>query len=401
MRRLLAVILFFVTSFALFSAERDSSSFVHRIGADLRPSVIMQNNEFFSGYNRFGRRMLASGSAHARYSFMFPADSPLGRMYPSAYQGVGLSSYTFFNSQEIGNPVAVYVFQGADIASFPYSLSLGYEWNFGVSFGWRPYEPAGEGGIGGNPNNLVVGTKVNAYINGALMLSWRPLLGWTFSVGPDYTHFSNGDTTFPNSGVNTVGLRFGAVRSFGGVMEDERKPMLLWDRLGCGLSERIAMDVVAAGAWNQENVSYKDKEYIPEGKFAIFAVHVNPLYKLAGFLRVGPSLDIQYNEGVNIQNHIAGVNPLTGQIRFYRPPLSEQLAAGLSLRAELEMPIFSVNLGVGHNFIYRGEEQGGVYGLVSLKTFVSNDLFLNVGLKVNYTEASNNLLLGLGWRFGQ
>ena len=102
---------------------------------------------------------------------------------------------------------------------------------------------------------------------------------------------------------------------------------------------------------------------------------------------------------MNIQNHIAGKNP--DHIKFYRPPLPEQLGTGLSLRAELEMPLFSVNFGVGHNFIYKGKELGGFYNILSLKAFVNDRIFLNIGLDITYTEASNNLLLGMGWRFGK
>lgn len=400
MKRLIVFILFFAASFSLFSAERDSSSFVHRVGVNIRPSFLSRNHDFFRGANMYGRPMTASGSAHLQYSFMFPSSSHWGKLYPSSYQGIGVAAYTFLNHVEIGSPAAIYLFQGARIAEFTDRLSLDYEWNFGVSFGWHPYSKD-TGQPGANPNNLVVGTKVNAYINGALMLSWNPIPEWTLSAGLDYSHFSNGDTTFPNSGVNTFGLRVGATRSFGKSASVERPLPGLFDVPEGVVLERFVTDVTICGAWNEESVDYDDKEYTVDGKFAVVALHVNPLYRITRFLRVGPSLDFQYNESMNIQNHVAGVSPKDDCIRFYRPPLMEQLAAGISVRAEWEMPIFSVNFGVGHNFLYRGKELGGFYNVLSLKTFMTDNLFLNVGLKVCYTDASNNLLLGLGWRFGR
>ena len=36
--------------------------------------------------------------------------------------------------------MAFYVFQGARIARFNPRLSLNYEWNFGISAGWKPYD---------------------------------------------------------------------------------------------------------------------------------------------------------------------------------------------------------------------------------------------------------------------
>lgn len=397
----LIVIFLCIVSFSALGADRDSTAFVHRIGINVRPAYLSQRQDFFAGANALGRPMRAAASAHLQYSFSFPSSSLLGRLYPSAYQGIGVASYTFGNHAEIGTPTAVYLFQGAQIADFGYGLSLDYEWNFGVSMGWNPYEEAGPDGSGGNPANHVVGTRANAYLNAGLMLSWRPSPRWSLSAGMDMTHFSNGDTTFPNSGVNTIGARLGVTHSFSagesslGNRHYGRRRPAIW------FVDRWTCDVLAYGAWNEEQVDYQHREYHVDGKFAVAGLHVNPLCNVwFPYLSVGAAVDIQYNEGMNIQNHIAGVNPRTEEIRFYRPPFFEQFAVGLSLRAEFQMPIFAINLGLGHNVLYKGEELGGIYSLLSLKTFVTDQLFMNVGLKVSYRNCSNNLMLGLGWRFG-
>lgn len=400
MKRLILIFLCLV-SFSALAADKDSTAFVHRIGINVRPGYLSQQHEFFRGANALGRPMRATASAHLQYSFSFPSTSLLGRLYPTAYQGVGVASNTFGNHAEIGTPTAVYLFQGAQIADFGHGLSLDYEWNFGVSMGWKPFEEAGPDGAGGNPANHVVGTKVNAYLNAGLMLSWHPSPRWSLSAGIDMSHFSNGDTTFPNSGVNTIGARLGVTHSFCagesslGNRHYGRKRPAIW------FVDRWTCDVLAYGAWNEEQVEYHDREYRADGKFAVAGIHVNPLCNLwFPYLSVGAAVDIQYNESMNIQNHIAGFNPVTDEVRFYRPPFWEQFAVGLSLRAELQMPIFAINIGLGHNILYKGEELGGLYSLLSLKTFVTDKLFMNVGLKVSDKNCSNNLMLGLGWRFG-
>lgn len=400
MKRLILIFLCLV-SFSALAADKDSTAFVHRIGINVRPGYLSQQHEFFRGANALGRPMRATASAHLQYSFSFPSSSLLGRLYPTAYQGVGVASNTFGNHTEIGTPTAVYLFQGAQIADFGHGLSLDYEWNFGVSMGWNPFEEAGPDGTGGNPANHVVGTKVNAYLNAGLMLSWHPSPRWSLSAGIDMSHFSNGDTTFPNSGVNTIGARLGVTHSFCagesslGNRHYGRKRPAIW------FVDRWTCDVLSYGAWNEEQVEYHDREYRADGKFAVAGIHVNPLCNLwFPYLSVGAAVDIQYNESMNIQNHIAGFNPVTDEIRFYRPPFWEQFAVGLSLRAELQMPIFAINIGLGHNILYKGEELGGLYSLLSLKTFVTDKLFMNVGLKVSDKNCSNNLMLGLGWRFG-
>ena len=64
------------------------------------------------------------------------------------------------------------------------------------------------------------------------------------------------------------------------------------------------------------------------------------------------------------------------------------------------MPIFSVNLGVGHNVLYKGEDTSKLYQILALKAFVSRRLFLHVGYQLSNFKDPNNLMLGLGYRFG-
>ena len=381
----------FVLSFLLLlasvsmGAKADSTAVVHGVSAGVRPAYVIRNHEFFGGENVTGRPVSMATSVHLQYSFSFPAASALGRMFPTSYQGVGVASYSFFNREAIGSPVALYVFQGARIAQLAERLSLDYEWNFGVSSFWEP--------------NDVVSTRMNAYINAGLMLSWYPLPEWRLSAGVDLTHFSNGDTTLPNGGVNTFGARFTASRLLGDglVQVPERS---FQNRLAeRGFLKRTSVDVILCGAWYEETVLYGKKDRKIDGKFGVLALHVNPLYELTHYLSVGPSVDVQFNEGINLPDHIAGVNPVTDVMKFHRPPLSEQLGVGLSARVEFQAPIFSINMGLGHNVIYKGEELAGMYCILALKTFLYEGLFIHTGLKVCSSTSANNLLLGAGWRF--
>lgn len=383
-RYIVSIFLLLTPLFTLYG-KGDTTVVAHNVSIGLRPALLTQHHGFYRGENISCRAIPAATSAHLQYSFSFPASSTFGQLFPTSYQGIGLSWYSFFNHEAIGSPAAIYVFQGARIAQLTENLSLDYEWNFGVSSFWEP--------------NIAVGTKMNAYINAGLLLSWHPLPDWKFSAGLDFTHFSNGDTTLPNVGVNTIGTRLTASRSFGnGLVQAPKKPYR--NQLSeISFIKRTTLDVVLCGAWYEESITYRKKDYKIDGKFGVLALHVNPLYKITHYFSVGPSIDIQYNEGINIADHIAGVNKVTNVIKFHRPPLSEQLGAGLSARIEFSAPIFSINFGVGHNVIYKGEELAKLYYILALKTFVYQGLFIHTGLKVTDSTSSNNLLLGLGWRF--
>ena len=83
------------------------------------------------------------------------------------------------------------------------------------------------------------------------------------------------------------------------------------------------------------------------GSFGIIGLNFTPMYNFTRYFRAGLSLDAQYDESANIGRHIANENSVldSENIRFHRPPFSEQFAVGLSVRAEVVMPIFSINLG--------------------------------------------------------
>ena len=165
---------------------------IHQIGFDIRPGYVAPTNSFLEGDNAQQKRINQSLSLHLKYAFRFSKDSNLGRLYPHAYQGIGISYNTFYCPAELGNPVAVYAFQGARIMQVSPRLSFDYEWNFGASFGWKKYDGQYY------PQNEVIGSKINAYINLGLVLNWQLHPQWKLAAGVDLTHFSNGNTHYPN-----------------------------------------------------------------------------------------------------------------------------------------------------------------------------------------------------------
>lgn len=396
--RHLAALTFMLVSFCSGAHAEDTGEnekVTHRIGLDTRAAWLAQSHPFFRGENGLMHRLDKSASVHLQYSFEFPKSSLYGKLYPTAYQGVGLAWNTFFDKEELGTPAALYVFQGAQIARIGKALSLDYEWNFGVSFGWKPYDAVW------NSWNSVTGSKFNAYINAGLMLTWHATPALTISGGLDLSHFSNGNTRYQNAGVNTAGGRIGAVYAIG--RNDERKPLRNGGPFLSGNARnRITVDAVIYGATRFKGMVHEDEVHIAKGNFGIVGLNITPLCRISRCFQAGVSLDVQYDESANIGDHIAGKS-YSGdgdELRFFRPPLREQLAAGLSARAELVMPIFTISLGIGHNIIYSGDDLDGFYQIVALKAGITRHIFLHVGYKLINFHDPNNLMLGVGWKFG-
>lgn len=366
----------------------------HSIGFDLRPSYVFPTRSFFTGDNAAGKPINTALSAHLKYAFRFSPDSRLGHLYPYSYQGIGMAYNTFFNSSEVGTPVAVYAFQGSRIAKLAPGLTLDYEWNFGASFGWKRYNPET------NYYNDVVGSRINAYINAGFFLNWQVAPQWSLTAGVDLTHYSNGNTNYPNSGVNTVGARIGLVRTFGDSAAEPATASVGKEEEPSSLAGRISYDVVLYGSTRRRGILLDNGPLLVPGSFGVAGLNFNPMYRVNRYFRAGVSVDAQYDESANLKDyHVEGTSG--GDIKFYRPPFREQFAVGLSLRAELNMPIFSVNVGFGRNLIQQGEDTRGFYQILALKTFVTPRLFLHVGYQLHDFKDPNNLMLGLGWRFGK
>ena len=360
----------------------------HQLGFDVRPGYIVSTHSFLQGDNAQQKKIDQSLSFHFKYAFRFSKESNLGRLFPHTYQGIGISYHTFFSPAELGNPVSVYAFQGSRIAQLSPRLSFDYEWNFGASFGWKKYHP------GTNAYNYVVGSKINAYINLGFLLNWQLAAGWQLTTGIDLSHFSNGNTQYPNAGVNTVGGRIGLVHTFGAnagtVMSGRRTTQRI--------KPHISYDIVLYGASKRKGVIKPDEAYLAPGSFGVLGFNFNPMYNFHQYFRAGASLDVQYDESANIKEYEADYND-QAEHRFYRPPFKEQLAVGLSVRGELVMPIFTINVGIGYNVYHKCTDTQGMYQILALKTSVTRNLFLHVGYQLSKFKDPNNLMLGIGYRF--
>ena len=183
--------------------------FIHRLGGGSPSAICVSYQSLLAGEKtNAGNPFRPLFAAHLKYSFQFRPNTCADRIYGGAYQGFGLSATTFGDKKQLGDPISFYVFQGARIARFNPCLSLNYEWNFGLSAGWKPYDNDY------NSYNGAVGSRMNAYINAGIYLNWAFSRYFDLIIGGDFTHFSNGNTKFPNAGVNTTGAKIGLVYNF-------------------------------------------------------------------------------------------------------------------------------------------------------------------------------------------
>ena len=163
--------LFVAISFLLMWTSAFARGTDHAMGVNVRPSYIMPTHGFYNGWNPSGKALRVAADLDVQYSFSYKGSG--------AYQGAGAAVHTFFAHKLIGTPATIYIFQGAPLARISDNMTIGYEWNLGLSAGWKN-------------NGIVTVSPLNAYINVAALFTWHTGKYWDIVFGPEYTHFSNG-----------------------------------------------------------------------------------------------------------------------------------------------------------------------------------------------------------------
>ena len=222
------------------SLGRDSLT-VHRIEVDAVSGLILHTNAFLRGNNPEVRTMNHSFMGRLKYAFAPPENSVEARVYKGVYQGVGLGFHDF--NPQLGHPVSLFIFQGATIKTLAPRLSLNYEWNFGVTYGWKAHDWRD------NPENRVIGSKMTAYIDADLYLRWMISKNWDLNVGATITHYSNGNTAIPNAGLNVAGARASVAYYFN---RSGRRPATVPLP---AFKRHWGWDLTLYGAWKKKGVS--------------------------------------------------------------------------------------------------------------------------------------------------
>ena len=373
-----------------------SRPFIYQLGIEARPGYIFRINPFLKGETKTGKPIKHLYSTHLKYSFKFQPNSYVNKIYREVYQGIGLSHYSIDNRDEIGTPIALYLFQGATIANLSQRLSLNYEWNFGLSAGWKPYDKEN------NPANGMIGSKLNAYINANFYLKQQLSTQFDLIAGATLTHFSNGNTKFPNAGLNAIDAKIGLVYNLNGHYQKLSNSFAHTPLLINKFPKHISTDVVLFGSWRRKGLMYNDYALASPDTYRVFGFNINPMYNMNYNLRFGLSLDGVYDSSANVytEDYIISMGGEDPGYTFFKPSIKKQLALGLSARGEYMMPYFTVGMGIGRNLLHGGGDLKGFYQILALKIEITRSSFIHIGYNLQDFREPNYLMLGVGYKFG-
>ncbi|WP_434980932.1 hypothetical protein [Daejeonia sp. YH14] len=399
MRRLVRILMIFISAcvYAQENLPEDSlqipvahiqqQKWRHALDMEFRPAWVFTSDPFLKGDNEAQKAIRNTWSAHLEYALAYPTTSPGGRIYPDTWQGIGVSHFDFGNKRELGSPTAVYFFQRSKLAQLTPGISLFYEWNFGLSFGWSPYD------YYTNTANITIGSRTNAFMNAGFFIKWRLLPQTYLITGADVSHFSNGNTSFPNAGLNIAGIKTGLICEFG--TPDSRQDSIR-HLARPPFNRHFSYDVVAFGSHRKKAIPFQDGKIASPETYPVWGVYAAAMYNLNYRLRTGISSDFVYDKSSDAYTELP--KPGTQQ-RFYRSEDSHQKALGFSARIEYVMPVFDIGFGFGANVFYKGKDMKGTYQSLALKVKATRNAFVHIGYNLKNFREPNYLMLGVGYRF--
>lgn len=403
MKRLFRLLIFLIVFAETLSAKVDSipsKSFYSHLDFSFETDYVASSiNDVLRPAVKPAERISTHFALPVSISYSFSFTNPDVRYFlKDGYQGIGVNVLNLGNVKGnasgssvpfIGFPATVFIYQGGPFLNISKKLSLGYEWRFGASFGWKSYSESND------CLNIVVGSRVNAYLNAAVYLDWAITPALSLRGGLSLSHFSNGNTSWPNPGINLGGARVGLVYEFGKTNITEDKAFS---------NKEIDSDEQKEKPWNfnitlwsslRKRAFYGDDiTVLRPGNFLCAGIGLSPLWSMGKHWGLGPSLDVELDRSADMKrNYISGTT--TEDVKFRNPSIWRQISVGLSVHGELRMPIFTLNAGVGWNLLAPGEDKGS-YLNIAVKTYVCRWVYLNVGYQLRNFYQQSSLMLGAG-----
>lgn len=302
----------------------------------------------------------------SEFSYIYRANQAKKKWH-EAYRQPLVGGTLFFgsvgNNQILGHFTGLYGFVELPIVKYK-RYRLDFKFATGLGYTNKPFDPEL------NPENVAIGSRVNALMCFAFKQSWR-LSDYGLTFGIDMTHFSNASYQMPNLGVNVPFLSLGVQKFFTLEHIESPRPELDRSDLQFGLT-----GIISGKEMNPKGV----------GRFPVFATSLFARKYFGPKAGMEVSLDVIYK--ISLLSHpsypqAAGLDPLQiGLFVGYVQPFDRLhfiYGAGVYLRDVLR-PDESIYLRLGSRYALSSRLEA----LATLKTHYAKADYMEVGLAYHF-----------------
>lgn len=248
---------------------------------------------------------------NAKFGMKTQGQKEWQRIYNYPEIGIGLS-HNYLTSRTLGNPTALYSFINLPLSSTS-KLKLNLGMNLGLAMGFNKYTEQ-------NPDNIVIGSYCTAYVSMNLNTSFKITKNLELLLSAGGYHYSNGNMTKPNKGLNLLGVETGLRYSLPkSVTELNTEPVTPIEKKS---------SVMLFGAW----ATKKEATYSP--RYSAGSLSAGYYRTISHKSRLSAEVDLFYDEGTIYYTQKENI-------------LKNELAVGVSGGHELIFNNFSIVTQIG------------------------------------------------------
>ena len=277
--------------------------------------------------------------------------------------------------EELGTAFAVYPTINFPIVSDNYQ-SLNFKLGVGLGYLTNRFDRID------NYKNFAIGSHLN--IAASLFTEYRRKISRmvTLSAGLGLTHFSNGSMKTPNYGLNIITASVGLTSYLSNPNRSlDRK--ILPELYPFEFDGKKYLSVEFATA-----VAYKDMSQQYGKNYFVVAAYANIMARVSYKSKFGVGLDLTYDasDKLNLERQYI---PVTNDLHLTK--------LGINVAYELVMDRLSFLFNAGAYLSGMDRSEGEIYQRLTLKYFITNNLFANMVLSAHLGKAEY-IGFGLGYR---
>jgi len=346
---------------------------------------VIQTNKFLKGINLRETPINSFQSLAISYGVQTAGQKEWHHVLNFPYYGFSFYNANFFNSQELGYPTALYGFLGIPLKRTE-KVAFGYELGFGLTYNWKAYDPYR------NPFNVAIGSHHTVYIDLSLFYSYNLTPRWQLKTGMSFTHFSNGATKKPNSGLNL----FAPFAEVNYSLDD--RPILIRKKIPTyNLNYELALQL---GTGKKQEI-YKNpdnQELKTVGSFSVVNISAAYLKQTTWKNKYGIGIDLTHDTqgNVKISYDETGL-PIINKTNEF----TDKLKMGIYGTYEFCIDRLSVASYLGF-YALRKSYAGNppmVYQKFGLKYHLKNDLYIGLLVRAHKFTVADVIEWNIGYRF--
>ena len=335
---------------------------------------VIKSNDFVRGDNKEGLPIKDFSASDIRLGWQTQGSKVWHHVHNLPYYGVGFYNMVFSNEDEIGYPGALYFFFGAPFSRNSNS-SIDYEFSFGLSNNWRPYDKTT------NPFNLAIGSYSNAYIDAKIKYVWYFSKRFSLDTGVRVTHFSNGAIRHPNSGINLfapfLGLRYDII---------SKEPILINQLLTKQIETTQEFNIlIASGKRAVKKTTTPNHQMV-----SLLNVSLEYLKPAGQIFKYGMGLDVGIDENRNLI--IEGDNvELASKKR--------QLFSAVAVIGQFRANRLAVQAGIGYEMLNNGKFHfsNDISQRIGLRFYLHKHFIAGIAIKANNFSSADYIEWSLGY----